>query len=88
MNAAIGESGAVASSSSSAAAPVSSMCARTRCVTTSSGALDVEAQGVAVEGQRLVEALHRDADVIQHRPHSEPPGAVTAARATSACAAA
>ena len=48
-------------------------------------ALHVETERVAVEGQRLVEALHRNADVIEDGFHAPPVAA--AARATSACAA-
>jgi hypothetical protein len=50
------------------------------------GPLDLEAQRVAVEGQRLVEALHCDADVVEHRLHAAP-GVAAAARATRAWAA-
>ena len=62
---AIAESGAVASSSSSADCPAGMKCARTRWLAHLLGGLDSQAERVAIERQRLVEVLHRDADVIE-----------------------
>ena len=68
---ATGESGAVASSNSSALWPTRMTRARTRCDSIVFRSLDLQTERVAIERERLIEVLYHDSDVVEDGFHSD-----------------